>query len=410
MSKVRSIARYHFRQETGKRSFLLVLFSLPLFVTFTIGMGYLFASLEEGQARLGIVDRAGLLVSTALDAEEYDVEVAWFATEDAARAALDGDRIDAYYVIFADYLDTQRTRLVVSGPLQPAASDYFYDLVRLNLMADLPPAIAGRALAGPELTVRATSSGREFPGGNPTASQVLPVVAAAVFGFLILTTAGYMMEVIVEEKENRTMEIIVSSVSPGQMIAGKVIGALGIAFVQLVVWLAFLAGAIWVGANVLDSEWLRAVEIRWRDLLMIVVVAGPAYLFIGAFMTTIGVTLVERQEAQQIGPFFFIVLFLPLYLVIPLAQNPDGPLSLALSLFPLTSVTTIGFRSLFIEIPWWQIAAAAGISLGGGLAMIWLAGRAFRLSMLRYGRRLRWQELFAGRRPGPRLGDERRSP
>jgi ABC-2 type transport system permease protein len=84
--------------------------------------------------------------------------------------------------------------------------------------------------------------------------------------------------------------------------------------------------------------------------------------------------------------------------MIPIMQNPNSPLSLGLSFFPVTSVMTIGIRNMFMEIPMWQIALSATIALTGGAVMVWLAGKAFRMSMLRYGQRLKWRDLFARRR------------
>jgi ABC-2 type transport system permease protein len=190
------------------------------------------------------------------------------------------------------------------------------------------------------------------------------------------------------------MEILISSVSATRMMVGKTIGTLGIGAMQLVVWLVFLTGAAWLGGSVLGVNWLQNISPNWRDVLMIVIVALPSYLCIAALMTAVGSTLVEVQEAQQVGPLFFMLLLLPLYLILPITHNLNGPLSLGLSFFPLTSVVTIGMRSIFMEIPVWQIAVSATIALASGAVMVWLAGKAFRVSMLRYGQRLRWRELF----------------
>jgi len=398
MSKVWLIARHQFRQEVSKRSFLLVLFSLPLFLTFTIGLGYLTARLEQESTALGYVDQAGLLVETLAEPEEYDVRLVPFDTPKAARAALEAEEIDAYYVLPADYADTRQAELVYFESPDRHARRYFRNVVRLNLMAGQSPAVVERTLSGANLTVRATEWNREFPGGGPNAGQLVPLIAAAIFAFLVLTTSGYMMQVVVAEKENRTMEIVVSSVSPTRMMAGKTIGALGIALIQLVVWVVFLAGAAWLGGSVLEMSWLQKVTLNWRDMLMIVIVALPSYLCIAALMTLVGSTLVESQEAQQAGGLFFLPLFLPLYLMIPIMQNPNSPLSLGLSFFPVTSVMTMAIRSMFIEIPVWQIVLSATIALASGAVMVWLAGKAFRMSMLRYGQRLKWRDLFARRR------------
>jgi ABC-2 type transport system permease protein len=401
MSKTWLVASYHFRQETGKRTFLLVLFSLPLFLAFTLGLGFLAASLAQADVTVGYVDQAGLLLEVPAGPEPQEVQWIPFETANAARAALEAGQIDAYYLLPPDYEESRHAELVYFEAPPGYATEQVEGAVRRGLLAGEPVAVADRLLAGASITVRATEANREFPEGGPRAGQFLPLVAAAIFVFLVLTTSGYMMEAIVVEKENRTMEVMVSSVSPVQLMAGKIAGALGMGMVQLAVWLAFLIGALWLGRAVLGIEWLLAVKPNWRDVAMIAVVALPSYLCLGALMSLVGSTLVDSQEAHQVGALFFIPLFLPLYLILVIAQNANGSLAVGLSLFPVTSVMTLAIRSLFVEVPVGQIAASVGIALACGLVVVWLAGRAFRISMLRYGQRLNLGDLFRRDRSPP---------
>jgi len=181
------------------------------------------------------------------------------------------------------------------------------------------------------------------------------------------------------------------------MMAGKIAGAIGIALLQLAVWLAFLAGAAWLGANVLDVRWLQHVSVNWRDTGLIIAVALPTFVCIAALMTAVGASLTETQDVQQIGPFVFFVLLLPLYLTIPLAEHPGSLLSTGLSLFPVTSVMTLAVRSLFGVVAAWEFWLSATISLVSASGAIWLAGTALRVGMLRYGQRLKWGDLMRRR-------------
>jgi ABC-2 type transport system permease protein len=396
MAKTWLIAQHHFMQEVRKRTFIIVLFSLPLFLAVSIGAGYVAVRLQEKSTTLGYVDPAGLLVDTSAEPAGADVRLVPYATAQDALQALKAAKIDAYYLL-PDAPNARRAQLIYLEPPDYKATRYFEDLVRRNRMADQPPALVERVLSGADVTVRASERNRDFPDGEPSAAHVLPLMAAAIYAFLVLTTFGYMAEAVVVEKENRTMEIIVSSVSPGRLMAGKILGALGIALMQLVVWVACLVLAIWLGGHVLEIDWLRDIQPNWRDIGMIVIVALPTYLFMGALTTMIGSTMVDNQEAQQLGGLAFMVLFLPVYLVVALIQNPNGLLALAFSLFPPTAVVTIAMRSLLFEVPAWQIALSASVALACGVGAVWLAGKAFRLSMLRYGQRLRLRDLLARR-------------
>lgn len=409
MSRVWLIARHHFLQEARKRSFLVLLFSLPLFLMVIIGAGELMRRLtEEGSARLGYVDQAGLLgdvVPGALETE--DVVFVPLATEDAARAALEAGQVDGYYLLAPDFASSRQAQLVYFEMPPYKATVAFATLMRQRLLAGQEAAVVKRALEGAEVQVFATESGREYPTGAPPLGNFLPLVIAAVTGFLIMTTSGYMMEVVILEKESRTMEIVVSSVSPGKMMAGKILGALIIAALQLLVWAAFFAAALWAGRTLLQVSWLQDIQPPWEDILKMVVISVPVYLCISAFMTALGATMSDSQEAQQIGPFFLMILYIPIWVLLPMADNLNNALSLLLSFFPPTALTAVATRMLIIVVPWWQIGVTAAVALLFAGCFVWLAGRVLRLNLLRYGQPLKWRELISRRpvqaAPAPRL-------
>lgn len=395
MSKVWLVARHHFLQEASKRSFLLILFSLPLFLVVSIGFGYLAGQLIDDTTTLGYVDEAGFLVQTTYEEADDEVTLLAFDSQDAAEMAFESEEIEAYVLIPADFRESSEAQLFINETPPNKALRHFEQLVRLNILSGQDPAIVERMLSGADVTVRATGSNREFPSGGPNVGQILPVLLALTFAFLVLTTAGYMMHVVVDEKENRTMEIIVSSISPGKMMAGKILGILSIAFVQFAVWSLFFGVAIWFGIHILNLDWLREIRIVWADLVPIILIAIPTYLFIVALMTSIGSSLTESQDAEQLGPLLFLIFLLPLYLFLPISSNPEGPLALILSFFPGTSVVTLAIRNVFIEVPGWQFLTALAIAILFAVSAVWLAGKAFRLNMLRYGQRLKIWELLS---------------
>lgn len=395
MSKIAIVARHQFLKEVRKRSFLLVLFALPLFLLFSVGLGIVIERLEAPQALpLGYVDLAGVLTTEPV----VPGGVVRFDSAESARQALDSGTVGAYYVISADYPTTRRVDLVYVTPPDSATARAFADSVRRSLLGDIAPPVLNRIAAGATVTVRDSVTGRLFPATGPAAGSILPLIAAVIFVFLIITTAGYLTSVLVEEKENRTIEIVITSLTPGQLMAGKIAGAVGIALLQLITWLACLALAVWVGRNVLDLAWLQTLTaVPWRDVAAVAVVALPTYLLIAATMTIIGSLLSEGQEAQQAGMLFFIPLFLPIYLIVPVFENPHGPLAQLITLLPVTSVMALGLRSLITLVPLWQIAASFAVSAVAALALVWLAGRAVRVNMLRYGQALSWRRLVAPR-------------
>lgn len=397
MLKTWLIARHHFRQEATKFSFLLVLFSLPLFLLFALGLAFTMERVRNQTVSIGYVDPEHLLNAIAAP-ESYDVRLVAFPDRDAALAALDGDQISAFYVLQSGPGGRLDAEFVFYEPPPWRPQREFVDAVRVQLLAAQPDEVATRVLSGPRLTVRSVDIQREFPGGDPSAGSVIPAILAVMFAFLVLTTAGYMMEVVVVEKESRTIEVVLTSVSPRQMMVGKIIGALGIAALQLALWLVCLVGVIWLGREVFEIAWLQQVAVRWSDVVLLTLVAVPAYVVLAGLTTAIGATLSESQEAQQLGPLLFVLLISPLYLIFPLATNPDGGLSLALTLFPPTAVVTLGVRSMFAAVPAWQFLLSAAVATVTAAAALWLAAKALRTSMLRYGQRVRLLELVGLKR------------
>jgi ABC-2 type transport system permease protein len=125
-----------------------------------------------------------------------------------------------------------------------------------------------------------------------------------------------------------------------------------------------------------------------------------AYVFISAIVVGLGATVAEAQEGQQVMGLFVLPLMLPVWLLVQIVEQPHGSLAIALSLIPPTAPLTFAIRTMFARVPLWQSLASIGILTCSAVAVLWLAGRAFRLGMLRYGQRLRLAELF-GRATSP---------
>jgi ABC-2 type transport system permease protein len=120
----------------------------------------------------------------------------------------------------------------------------------------------------------------------------------------------------------------------------------------------------------------------------------PAFIMLAALMAMLGATATEAREAQQIAGLFTIPIVIPLWFSAAIIQSPNSPLSIGLSLFPLTAPMTLPMRATLTALPAWQIIAAEAILLLTAAGAIWLASRAFRLGMLRYGKKLSLRELF----------------
>ncbi len=401
MKKILQVAWREYGRHVFTRRFRLVLLSVPLFVIFTVGLVFLVVFLESDATPLGYVDESGLLANPLPPPEvKWPVQqtpIIAFSTEVYAQQALDDGVIQGYYLIPEDYLQTGMAELVYTEEPKGMSQEQFFSFLAVNLLSDQPQDVANRISEGTTVVVRSEDNSREVSQGNPL-GIIMPFVSGLIFFFAIATSSGYLLQAVVEEKENRTMEILVTTVSPGQLMAGKIIGDIAIGFTQLFAWLVFIVVGVMVGSNWIDV--LQGLQIPWASLGLMLLVMLPAFVMICALMAAVGATVTEASEGQQVMGFFTIPLYLPYMLLAVLMENPNSPLAVGLSLFPLTAPMTISIRAGFAVVPAWQLILSVAILVASAVGALWFAGRAFRLGMLRYGQRLRWKEVFSQGRGG----------
>ena len=397
MPKLWRIARYEYRRNVFKRSFILALLSVPFMIGLNVGIGLFLESTENDRSPVGYVDHAGLLadpIAAPVTGSREPIAFIPFQTENDARAALESGHIQAYYVLAVDYFQTKDVSLFYLKEPGGSATRQFYDFIQINLLADQPTDIARRAsLLGESVTVRSVDGSRQVPGGGPAFGIIIPILTGFAFLFLLLMSSGYLMQAVVDEKENRTMEMLATSVSPTQLVGGKVLGIVGVSFTQLIVWtlIAILGVFIAISAGV---DWFQDARLDWGSILATVALAIPTYVLASALMTAVGATVTSAQESQSTGAVFFILHLAPLYLAWAIIRTPNAVVPLTLTFLPFTALLTVTLRNIFAAVPLWQVALSVVIQILCAIGALWLAGRALRLGMLRYGKRLNLREIM----------------
>jgi ABC-2 type transport system permease protein len=395
MRKVWLVAKHEYLKLVRKRSFLLTVFGLPLVMVAVMAVS-IFVTLQGMDDRpLGYVDRAGVLDPTvipALQERQNLVEFRGYAGEEEARAALEAETIQGYYVLPEDYLQTGQASLYYLGdqPEENARND-FAEFARASLATQLPEDVAERLLAGFDLTAR-SSEGREIrPEGF-----ILPFVAGFFFFFVVIMAGGYMLQAVSDEKENRTAEIMATSMSPEELVGGKALGLMGVSLTQLLIWGLVIALGLVVASRYIG--FLSGLQVPWNMLLVVVLYFVPTFALVTGLMTALGAAVAETQQGQQISGIVNMLFVFPLFFSGLIFAQPDHPVIVALSLFPTSAFTTVLMRWGLTEIPLWQLAASWIIVVLSALGSVWIAARVYRLGMLRYGQRLRLGQILAGLR------------
>lgn len=242
-----------------------------------------------------------------------------------------------------------------------------------------------------------------------------------LFGFLIymfiFIYGSQIMQSVLAEKTSRIVEVIVSSVRPFHLMMGKVLGVGAVGFTQLFIWIALMFILSTVGINMIgtgpemvagqmpqDVEITGAQEMVGEiqnvlDSIPVVQILVSflfyflgAYLLYGALYAAVGSAVDSIQDAQQ----FMMPIIIPIIAAIAslsiVLQDPHGPMSVALSLIPLTSPIVMMARLPF-GVPTSELLLSMGLLIAGFIGTIWVAGRIYRIGILMYGVKVNWKTL-----------------
>ena len=398
MAKIWHIIKYEYSRHVFQKRFLFSLLSLPFAVVAMVGVVLLMGVFSMDSTPVGYIDHSGILadplrLETSGDIFDPMIEFRAYQDEDLARTDLEAGEIQAYYILPEDYVESLSVELFYLEEPGSGVQSQFRSFVRRNLMAaeNIDPQLEKRLSEGSLVTVEALDGSRTMRE-DQWSLIFTPFIAGILYIIVVMTSGGYLMQAVVEEKENRTMEIVITSVTPGQLMTGKIIGNIAIGLTQLVIWLLFG----WLGLVVGGYFWpvLQDFSLPANYILILIVLLLPSFVMISALMAAIGATMTEMREAQQISGMFSISTTIPFYVSSMIMMNPNGTLATVLSFFPLTSPITILMRMGFAVVPTWQIALNIVLLVIFAVLAIWFAGRAFRMGMLQYGKKLSLKEIF----------------
>jgi ABC-2 type transport system permease protein len=241
--------------------------------------------------------------------------------------------------------------------------------------------------------VQLSRSGEQKKGGE------LNFIVAFLFGALVvLPTLIYgqdIMRGIVQEKADRVVEVLISSMSPRDLLTGKILGLALVGLTQLTVWavMLFLVGAY--GAAVMTVADINIAQfVRPMVFVYFFVFYLLAYLTYVCVYAIAGAACNTEREAQQfIGPVM-IVMLMPWILMMPIVLNPDAPFAVAFSLAPVFGPMTMFVRALVSEPPVWHVLLSIAVSILTILGFFWVTAKIFRVGILSYGKRPTISELW----------------
>lgn len=248
-----------------------------------------------------------------------------------------------------------------------------------------------RIEAGSQISLQSLD-GSQSSDGTGWHRIIVPILIGILYLILVMSCGGYLLQSLVEEKQNRTMEIMITSMTPNQLMIGKIIGNLGVGFTQILVWgVILLIGLLVFRDRVPFLSDLNLapgyLAISFSLLILSFVVAAGLLAIIGATMSTM-------EEGQSINSLLIIPTLLPFYFFQTFFTNPDGTIPRILSYFPLSAPLSLSLRMAFMTVPSWEIVMVFAILVVSIILVFWLSGKAFRRGLLEYGKKLKLRDLL----------------
>jgi ABC-2 type transport system permease protein len=358
--------------------------------------GFFESQFAPEQKALGFVDQSGLLTAGL---PEYADHFIRYPDEASARAALLAGDISSYFVLPSDYLQTGAVAFYGTGGgfstfVIADEGDLRAFLVD-NLLAGKVDQMIQARVVDPTRNLQAVTLDEQ--GEVSTESPfswlsdfVVPYVFSILFVITLFTTSGFLLQSVSEEKEGRIIEMLVSSISPTQLLAGKILGLGTVGLIQVAVW--FGAGGVLLGAAVSIFA-LGGVSISPTTVLLALLYAGLGYLLYATLMAVAGSMGTTMRESQQIASVFSLAAAIPWVAIGFVFSNPNAPVAVVLSYFPLTAPVMMLIRLGFGEVPTAQILTSLVVLAASIAFSLWAGAKVFRVGLLMYGKRPSLKDL-----------------
>lgn len=393
MNKLWLIAKNTYQQKLRSSTFLLLTFGLPLIMV-VAGAIPILTELRAEIPEVGYVDQTGQMgVLTEIEVEEEQLTLVQYPDQQAGLNGLETGEIGGLFILPGDYFQGGSPRYLSNSEPSEKLREALGKAVRTGVLSGAPDWQVERLENPANFTYLAQSTGKRVSEGPAVIIRVaIPVFLAMVFVLAIFTGANQMGSVMVQEKDQRAMEMVITSISPRQLVSGKVLGMTLLSITQVGVWIlgAGLAVFLFFREDLIG----HALSIPWNALLWAGLLCVPAYFLFALVGAGLGVIAGDITQARQLAGMLGFVGMGPLYFMGIIVNAVDGPLAVGLTLFPFTAPTIGLFRMALTEVPTWQLVVSFLILLGSLLFSIWFVARVFRATMLLYGQKLKPAEIL----------------
>ncbi|MDH6356985.1 ABC-2 type transport system permease protein [Parabacteroides sp. PF5-9] len=428
MNKIGLIVKREYLRRVNKKSFILLTIFMPFLVVALIFVPLWLSTIKDGQVRtVAIVDATGKYAPLFEDTESFR----FIQSEESLESYRKNPDKEIFAIlnITDDLLLQPKAAFLYSEKQVPGELSRLVDqTIRRQMEQDklatfnipnLQQIIHESKVDFQIQTMKWSDDGSEKASSAMVASIVGIIFTMIVYMFIMIY-GSMVMQGVMEEKTNRIVEVMISSVRPFDLMMGKIIGIGFVGLTQIFLWgiltmilflIASLVMAGEVSFNATDmlamqqemqtagltqgAEWLEMIStINFTEIgIYFVVFFVGGYMMYASIFAAIGSSVDSQEDTQQFLVPITLFMAFALYAGIYSMDNPDGPLAFWCSMIPFTSPIVMMIRIPF-EIPLWEKLLSVAILYPSFIAIVWLSAKIYRVGILMYGKKPSLKEMI----------------
>lgn len=431
MSKISIIAGREFNERVRKKSFIITTILMPVFfVGLIVVMALMMNFQQEEEKQITVLDKSGMVAPKLQNSGDLI-----FSTSESSFEELTAEKQDNLYgilVIGENVIENPKnvqfyTYESSTINIEKSITDQIENILEEEKLKSYNIENLPQILAEIETPVSMQVSQITETGETKAVSNMVNIAIAYLFGLMIYMVVflygNMVMQGVIEEKSNKVLEVMVSSVKPFQLMMGKILGIAAVAVLQFVIWVVFIVGVGGALMNVFAGDMIEAAAAMQSGMPMdmtnmamdadmasvINTITDPGYLirifggflifFIGGYLlysamfAAVGSAVDNEKDTQNLQLPISIPLILALVVMVNAMQDPNGQLAFWFSMIPFTSPVVMMAR-LPYGVPDWQLWLSIALLFITFVGMVWLAGKIYRVGIFMYGKKPTLKELI----------------
>lgn len=433
MSNIGIIVGREFNERVRKKSFIIMTILMPLLVVAMMIIPSLIMLHSKGETkRIAVIDHSGIIAPQLESGEEIQYEPTDLTVEDARTLLTD------YFGILEigeDVMNNPNSvRLYANGSssvtFEETLEDDITDIIEREKLKEYNIHNLDEILSQVKSSVTITTyrnDAQSEEGDTQSKSSAISTAIGFVLGmmlyFILIIYGAMVMQSVIEEKNSRVLEVMVSSVKPFELMMGKILGVAAVAAVQICIWGVLIVGASAIAMPALiPSDVMQSVEamqagtldmtqadidisllnaistatdVQYLSMifvwLLLFTIGG--YLLYSAIFAAIGSSVDSVQDAQQLQTPIMMPIIISIFVMMTIMNDPNAPVAVWCSYIPFTAPVVMMAR-IPSGIPTWEIVASLVALYASFVAMVWLAAKIYRVGIFMYGKKPSFKELW----------------